>query len=114
MNKKKRKSYRLVIESDFEYFFGDDEDVSKSGGHTCVGWERVGTVVGPPPPPPLQTHVCRMDLTSSSHLTWGRFLTGFVPSQPHSGLLQPKVVLHVPVLSCGYILEKTLLNKSGK
>ncbi|GFT01264.1 hypothetical protein TNCV_2661981 [Trichonephila clavipes] len=38
----------------------------------------------------------------------------FVPSQPHSGLLQTKVVLHVPVLSSGYILEKTLLNKSGK
>ncbi|GFT45890.1 hypothetical protein TNCV_2250341 [Trichonephila clavipes] len=36
----------------------------------------------------------------------------FVPSQPHFGLLQTKVVLHVPVLSSGYILEKTLLNKS--
>ncbi|GFS47998.1 hypothetical protein TNIN_218181 [Trichonephila inaurata madagascariensis] len=56
-----------------------------------------------------------MDLTSSSHLTWERFLNRFfVPSQPHSGLLQPKVVLHVPVLSRGYILEKTLLNKSVK
>ncbi|GFV49833.1 hypothetical protein TNCV_1391151 [Trichonephila clavipes] len=41
-------------------------------------------------------------------------MKGFVPSQPHSGLLQPKVVLHVPVLSREYILEKTLLNKSGR
>ncbi|GFT45383.1 hypothetical protein TNCV_247661 [Trichonephila clavipes] len=38
--------------------------------------------------------------------------TCFVPSQPHSGLFHSKVVLHVPVLSRGYILEKTLLNKS--
>ncbi|GFY75126.1 hypothetical protein TNIN_101301 [Trichonephila inaurata madagascariensis] len=55
-----------------------------------------------------------MDLTSSSHLTWERFLNRFfVPSQPHSGLLKPKVEFHVPVLSRGYILEKTLLNKSA-
>ncbi|GFQ77004.1 ATP-dependent DNA helicase [Trichonephila clavata] len=40
--------------------------------------------------------------------------TGLVPSQPHFGPFQPKVVLHVPVLSLGYILEKTLLNKSGQ
>ncbi|GFQ78151.1 hypothetical protein TNCT_436391 [Trichonephila clavata] len=47
-----------------------------------------------------------MDLTSSSNLTWGRFLNRFrsIP-QPHSGLLQPKVVLHVPVLSLGNALS---------
>ncbi|GFR22143.1 helitron_like_N domain-containing protein [Trichonephila clavata] len=34
--KKNRKSCKLVIESDFECFCSDDEDVSKSDGHTCV------------------------------------------------------------------------------
>ncbi|GFS36818.1 hypothetical protein TNIN_2701 [Trichonephila inaurata madagascariensis] len=69
--KKKRKSCKLVIESDFECFCGDDENVNKSDGHTCVGWERGGL------PSSLQTHVCRMDLTSSSYLTWGKFLSRF-------------------------------------
>ncbi|GFS37387.1 hypothetical protein TNIN_240321 [Trichonephila inaurata madagascariensis] len=36
---------------------------------------EVGMVVGPPSF--LQTHVCRMDLTSSCNLTWGRFLNKF-------------------------------------
>ncbi|GFX12248.1 retrovirus-related Pol polyprotein from transposon opus [Trichonephila clavipes] len=65
-----RKSCKLVIERDFECFCDDDEDVSKSDGHTCVGWEKGTTVVGPRSS--LQTHVCKMDLTSISHLTWGR------------------------------------------
>ncbi|GFQ68149.1 ATP-dependent DNA helicase [Trichonephila clavata] len=57
--KKKRKSCKLVIESDFECFSGDDEDVSKSDGHTCVGWERGdGFVPSQPPslwPPPAKS-----------------------------------------------------------
>ncbi|GFY61695.1 hypothetical protein TNIN_53801 [Trichonephila inaurata madagascariensis] len=81
--KKKRKSCKLVIESDFECFCGDDEEVSKSDGHTCVGWERGETVLGPLPFS-LHTHVCRMNLTSSSHLTWGRVLNRFrsIPTSP--------------------------------
>ncbi|GFS65674.1 hypothetical protein TNCV_3853301 [Trichonephila clavipes] len=44
---------------------------------------------------------------------------GFVPSQPHSGLLQPKRVFHVHVLSNGFILEnftkqKRKLGLAGK
>ncbi|GFR26286.1 hypothetical protein TNCT_190381 [Trichonephila clavata] len=55
-----------------------------------------------------------MDLTSSSHLTWGRFLNRF-HSIPTSLWPPPaKSSAHVPVLSRGYILEKTLRNKSGK
>ncbi|GFR14647.1 hypothetical protein TNCT_228801 [Trichonephila clavata] len=48
--KEKRKSYKLVIESDFECFCGDEEDVSKRDGHTCVGWDREDGGRTPSPP----------------------------------------------------------------
>ncbi|GFY06157.1 hypothetical protein TNCV_3108361 [Trichonephila clavipes] len=60
-------------------------------------------------PSSLQTYVCTMDLISSSHLTWGRFLNRFrfiatslwPPPSKSSALCS--------CLSLAYILEKTLL-----
>ncbi|GFR05261.1 hypothetical protein TNCT_547971 [Trichonephila clavata] len=62
-------------------------------------------VAGPSPPP--SRHVCRMNLTSSRQLTWGRFLNKFRsipaslwPEDPSTGLI---------IMPCGQIMQCGLL-----